>query len=344
MAIDLNVYSKNDFRFAIAEESSFGTAITAQGSFKEILITDIPQIEWGGIIRDEAKKSDGKRVFSHTDIYQTTAGGTYTCSVSGILTDITVDLLLYGATQDLVSEGANSPYLKTFEIDGSTDGDNSGVPYKFFTLNGYNPDTSEAWELKSCVLQNLTISTDPGTNGGRASFTATFFTGFPPTISGLTVTPASWVTFGSDFYPFQTLNTKTIAANDVVLGSFSITIENGIVRVGYDSSGDPEQYFFPQFDVTGELSAKFDDNTAPEIDKWVLNPVDGSAESNIIVQWGDGTADGTLKFDINAIYSGHSYDFGNESGVFVSLPFRGVDDGTNEALEIKLANDTDRSW
>ena len=101
---------------------------------------------------------------------------------------------------------------------------------------------------------------------------------------------------------------------------------------------------FPQFDVSGEVSVKFDDNSAPEIDKWVLNPEGGSAESNIIIQWGNGTADGTLKFDVNAIYTGHSYDFGNEAGVFVSLPFQGVDDGTNEAIEVLIANATDRSW
>lgn len=344
MAIDTSIYSKNDFRFAIAEEGTFGTAITAQGSFKEILITDTPQIEWGGIIRDETKRADGKRVMSHTDVFQTTAGGTYSCSVSGILTDTTADLLLYGVMQDLHEEAAGTPFLKTLHWDGSTDGDNAGSPYKYFTLNGYNPDTSEHWELKTCVLQSLSISADPGSNGGRASFSATFFTGFPPTISGLTVTPASWTAIANDFYVFQSLNTKTVGGNDVVLNSFSVNFENGVTRVGHDSSGDPQQYIFPQFDITGDISVKFDDNTAPEIDKWVLNPTAGSAESNIIVQWGDGSADGTLKFDVNAIYTGHSYDFGNDAGVFVSLPFKGVDDGTNEAIEVKIANATDRAW
>jgi hypothetical protein len=291
------------------------------------------------------KRNDGKRVLSHTDTYLATAGGTYTCSVSGILTDTTADLLLFGAMQDLVSEAGTTPFLKTFEWDGSTDGDNSGSPYKFFTLNGYNPDTSENWELKSCVIQSLSISADAGSNGGRASFSATFFTGYPPTISGLTVTPASWTAIASDFYVFQSLNTKTVGGSDMVLNSFSLSFENGVTRVGHDSSGHPQQYNFPQFDVSGEVSVKFDDNSAPEIDKWVLNPIDGSAETNVILQWGDGSdADGTLKFDVNAIYTGHSYDFGNEAGVFVTLPFQGVDDGTNEAIEVKIANSTDRAW
>jgi len=341
---DSNLYSPNEFRFAIAEESTLGTAITTQSAFREIYVTDKPQIEWGGVIRDQVKRNDGKRVLSHSDTYLDTAGGTYTCSVSGILTDTTADLLLFGSMQDLVSEAGTTPYLKTFEWDGSTDGDNSGSPFKFYTLNGYSPDASEHWELRGCVIQSLSISADAGSNGGRASFSATFWTGFPPVVSSLTVTPASWTAVASDYYVFQKLNTKTIAGSDVVLNSFSLNLENGVVRVGHTSSGHPQQYNFPQFDVSGEVSVKFDDNSAPEIDKWVLNPEGGSAESNIIIQWGNGTADGTLKFDVNAIYTGHSYDFGNEAGVFVSLPFQGVDDGTNEAIEVLIANATDRSW
>jgi len=35
---------------------------------------------------------------------------------------------------------------------------------------------------------------------------------------------------------------------------------------------------------------------------------------------------------------------GGDAGVFVTLPFQGVDDGTNEAIEVKIANATDRAW
>ncbi len=51
-----------------------------------------------------------------------------------------------------------------------------------------------------------------------------------------------------------------------------------------------------------------------------------------------------LAFDINAIYTGNGKDFGNEAGVFVDLPFEGVDHSTNEAIEVLCANATDRSW
>jgi hypothetical protein len=98
------------------------------------------------------------------------------------------------------------------------------------------------------------------------------------------------------------------------------------------------------FEITGEVSAKYDGNTKDEIATFLTSPDGGSAEKNLIVQWGDGTSDGTFKFDVNAIYTGNSLDFGNEAGVFVNLPFKGVDDGTNEAIEVSIANAVDRAW
>ena len=267
-------------------------------------------------------------------------------SVTGILTDLTVDLLLFGVMQDLTSEADTTPYLKTFEWDGSTTGNNSGVPYKFFTLNGYDPGAAMSWQLESAVIQSLDISAAYGTNGGRASFTAVFYSGHPP-VNGATVTPASnpgWVSFGTDYYPIYTLQTKTVAAADVVVDSFNINWNNGAVRVGADVNGDAQTYHFPMFDVTGSVKVKYDANTLTELAKFVLTPDGGNAESQIILLWGNGSDNGTLAFDINAIYTGNGKDFGNEAGVFVDLPFEGVDDGTSEAIEVLCANATDRSW
>ena len=409
MAIDSNIYSPTQFRFAIAQESVFGTAKTtttgaitafASGSttvvtsathglsdgdfvyitgttsyngywvisnkdtntftiqaafvdddgtgtwystpFHELLITEPVQFPTDGLVRDKAKKSDGKRVWSNTDTYINTHGSGYTTSVTGILTDLTADLLLYGVMQD-VTEAAGTPFLKTFEWDGSTTGNNSGAPYKFFTLNGYDPGADMSWSLESAVIQSLDISAAYGTNGGRASFTAVFYSGFPP-VNGATVTPSQWIPHGTDYYPIYTLQTKTVATADVVVDSFNINWNNGAVRVGADANGDAQTYHFPMFDVTGSAKVKYDANTLTELAKFVLTPDGGSAESQINLVWGNGSADGTLAFDINAIYTGNGKDFGNEAGVFVDLPFEGVDDGTSEAIEVLCANATDRSW
>jgi hypothetical protein len=110
-----NVHAASDFRVAIAQEVTFGTPITAQGSFYELHTTDNSQVDWGGLIRESVKRSNGKRVKDNKDVFVQTAGGTYTVSVSGVLTDNTADLLLYGAIQDLASEASGTPFQKIFE-------------------------------------------------------------------------------------------------------------------------------------------------------------------------------------------------------------------------------------
>ena len=343
------VYAPSEFRVALAEESTFGTPITAQGSFKELMVTEATQPDYSNLIQDRAKKSDGKRVMSHTDHFVSKTGSDFQVSVSGIATDLTLDLLVFGVMQDMTSEAASTPFMKIWEWDGSSGTtDFSANEGKFFTINGYNPATDESWQMTSAVLKDLTLTADPGTNGGRLSYSATFISGFLPVQTGLTVTPASWVSPGADFYLFQSLNTKTVGGSNIVPSSISMVWGNGATRVGYDSSGEAQNYAIgvggEGLTFNGELSVKYDANTKDEIDTFLLDPSQGSAEKAIIIQWGDGSADGTAKFDINAVYTGNSLDFGNEAGVFVNLPFSGVDDGTNEAIEVSIANAKDRGW
>lgn len=342
-----NVHAASDFRVAIANETTFGTANTTQGEFYELHITDNAQVDWGGLIRESVKRSNGKRVKDNKDVFVQTAGGTYTVSVSGVLTDNTADLLLYGAIQDLDSEDASTPFTKIFELDASTTQPDFGADGgKFYTMLLSNPASGENIQLKSMVISSLTINGSAGDAGGRATFTATFFTGFPPTYAA-TATAASWVAPTTDYYIFQQASAKTVGGAAMVVNSFSFTVENGATRVGFDSSGHPETYALGLGDgyaVTGEMSVKYDANSKDFVDTFIANPTAGSAEDAIVMEFGTSGADGHLKFDVNALYTGNSLDFGNEAGVFVSLPFEGVDDGTNEAIEVTISNAIDRAW
>ena len=126
--------------------------------------------------------------------------------------------------------------------------------------------------------------------------------------------------------------------------SFSLTISNGCVRVG-NKAGVATNYRLPQFEVTAEFVAKLDAITDDMIDTYRLNPAQGSAEVAVIMDWGADATDGHLKFLLNAIYTAPTTrDFGQESGVGVTLAYSGVDDGSNKALVATIANAIDRSW
>ena len=336
------IYAPSQFRLAIAEEVALGTPITAQGSFYELDIISPTQVDMAsGMVEDSRKRSDGTRVMSNTDTYRATTGGTYTIPFECIATGATLDLLLYGVMQDLTSEGGTTPYDKVWEWDGATTApDFSTNAGKYFTVLGAD---AENWSATSCILKSLTLSADPGTNGGRLTASGEFITGFDIDISSVTATTGSWVSPGVAYFPFQVYTTCTIPGT-VVPYSYSCTMTNNAVRVG-NAAGLATNYHMPLFEVNAEIVAKLDAITDDVIDQYRTSPTAGTAEVAVTMEWGAVGSDGGLQLVMNAIYTGPTTrDFGAESGVGVTLSYSGVDDGSNEAIEVKMSNAIDRSW
>ena len=337
------IYAPSQFRLAIAEEATFGTPITTQSAFYELDIISPTQPDMAsGVVEDSRKRSDGKRVMSQTDVYRSTTGGTYTIPFECIATKATIDLLLYGVMQDLVSSTlVSTEYNNIWEWDGSTTGPDFSINGgKFFTVLGKD---AENWSATSCVLRSLTLSASPGTNGGRLTASGEFITGFDIDISSVTATTASWVSPGVAYFPFQVYTTCTIPGT-VVPYSYSCTMTNNAVRVG-NAAGLATNYHMPLFEVNAEIVAKLDAITDDVIDQYRTSPTAGTAEVAVTMEWGAVGSDGGLQLVMNAIYTGPTTrDFGAESGVGVTLSYSGVDDGSNEAIEVKMSNAIDRSW
>jgi len=341
------IYAPSQFRLAIAEESEFGTPITTQANFYELDIVSPTQPDMAsGVIEDTRKRSDGLRIMAPCDTYRTTVGGLYVIPFECIVSANTADLLIYGVMQDIESEADTTPYQKVMQWDKNTTGpDFSADAGKFFTVLGSDP--AENWSATSCVVRNLTLSASPGTNGGRLTASGEFVTGFDIDISSVTATPASWTapcSASTQYYPFQLYANSSVAGADLVPYSFSITMNNGCVRVG-NAAGLATNYHMPLFEVNAEIVAKLDAITANLIDTYRLDPAAGSAEVAVIMDWGSDDTDGHLKFLMNAIYTAPTVrDFGQESGVGVTLSYSGVDDGSNKALVATIANAVDRTW
>lgn len=346
MAIDGTVYAPQQFRLAIAEESTFGTPITTQSSFYELDIINPTQPDMAsGIIEDSRKRADGTFVAGNKDYYKSTVGGLYVIPFECIVTVDTADLLINGVMQDLTSStNVDTKYNNIWDWDaGTVSPDFSSDAGAFFTVLGYDP--GENWSATSCILRSLTLSAAPGSNGGRLMASGEFVTGFDIDITSVTATPASWVKPGVAYYAFQTYSVCSVGGADIVPYSFSITMTNNAVRVGHDTNGDAQTYFIKQYECTADIVAKYDATTVGLIDKYRTTPTGGSAEDQVVFSFGSVGSVGGLQFDMNAIYSApNARDFGQESGVGVGLSFIGVYDGTNEALEVKHTNEINRGW
>ena len=122
MAIDGTVVVGTQFEFAISEESTFGTAITAttQDTWKLLHVTELSEWDLSGLVRDTTMRFRGSRVPHKDDNFFVRGGGIVIIPFTAIATKITLDYLLYLVMQDLVSEDASDPFEKIFEWDGST--------------------------------------------------------------------------------------------------------------------------------------------------------------------------------------------------------------------------------
>jgi len=344
---DIN-YAPSQFRLAISEEETFGTAITEQSKFYELDIINPTRLDLAsGMIEDTRKRSDGSRILSGTDTYRTTTGGMYVIPFECIATRNTLDLLLYAAMQDIVSDGATTPFQCEFEWDSGTTGpDFSTNAGKFLTVLG--EDGTANWSATSCVVRNLTLSASPGSNGGRLTASGEFVTGFDVDITTVLATTASWVspmTGTTDFFPFQAYQACTVGTNAIVPYSFSVTFNNNAVRVGHDKDGNAANYYMGQFDLNMEIVAKLDAVTEPLVAKYRLSPMDGSAEEAVVMTWGTDGDTGYLNFAMNAVYDApDNRDFGAESGVGVTLSYSGRATSTVEAIEVSIASGIDRDW
>jgi hypothetical protein len=304
-------------------------------------------------IQDVHDRALGKKILDNSEVYVSNVGGAQIITVTGICTKATLDLLLYGVLQEVTEAAGPTNFAKTFVLDENSTGSSvTGRPNQHYTLLLSNPiPTNESIAITSAVLQSLTISKATGTNAGRLSFSATFFSGFDITPDISTDDPSDWISAGCDFYTLSNFDVKQFGAlgamQDVVLTDWSIVLNSNIARGGEDSSGNAEYYHITKYDVTAEISIKYDQNTDNLIDRFRTSPACDDASSamcELNFTYNDGSATDELDFALDCWIVNMPFDFGNDAGVYQAMSLRGMQNSTNDMLTITMINQTDRGW
>jgi len=341
MAIDGLVKAGTETRWGISEEATFGTAIADGGAFIQ-LEGPIPTVD-EGVMSDVKTKANGRRVISDIDIFHTQTGGLRTISFSDLLVR-KADLahLLYAVHGGVVSEGATTPYQKSFTwTSTTTQPDYSANAGYFCTVAIYEPLSAKDRKFTSCILSDLTLSADL-TGDGRLRASGTFITGFAST-AGSTLS-GSWAYNTQAYIQCNNPAKKLIASSDIVLYGFDITYSNNAVRVGSDSTGGAETYFIGGGDtglsVTGNLLVKYDTAT----DDLIADSVAGTGRKFEFEVGTDGV-DGFFDIYLDKIIFGAAdKDYGDARGQAVNLPFTAVHLTGAAMSVVQIADAVDKSW
>lgn len=338
MAIDGVVHSGSQTTWGISQESTFGTAVADAGTFIQFEGPP-PSIDWG-LTQDLGVKNHGYRFADLSTTYNTQSGNLRVLSFSDLLVR-RLDLaeLLYAVTQT-VTEAAGSPFQKDFEIVSTTTqpdfASNAGY---FATVAIRGQEANLDRKFTSCILRNLTLNADLTGGDGRLRASGEWVSGFSANTTA--EMSGTWGYNTQYYYDFSSPTAKAIDANDLVLYSWSLTINNNAGRIGNDSSGDAESYKIgiPEYEVTGSLTLKYDDNT-----KGLLADFLAGTEEAITLSVGSAGAAGYFLINIdNAQYTGHEKDYGEEE--IVTIPFKAMGNGaTDEFLDLRVDDGNDQTW
>lgn len=345
---DTRVLPVSGVKYGLKAETSFGVGLDSSGNDGTAYFTQpVVQAEKPtfNILRESRLLSGRGSIKNSADTIINKRGGTVTMPFDMVATPRTLaqHLLLVG------QESGYSSGVHETEFDGSSNADSiggtitSGIPHS--ANLAYYPAAGEGIKVCGVVCSELSITGDIGANNGLVSISGSYFSGFSNPVSTSTsleqTFDGTWGAGETQYFNVMDADVRTLdvegnATQTFIMKSFSFSIANGVNRVGFDTNGNAEVYAFPEYAITGNLVIKYDD----EFDYGAGNNViqdflDGNTMS-VAIKIGDGTisSEGELNILAEIQYTGDPSQDLSESGVFHSLDFECVQNGSTEALKI----------
>ena len=359
---DTRVLPVSSIKYGLKAEtgSAFGVGIDSSGNDGTAYLTQpVVQVEKPtfNINRESRLLSGRGSVKNAADTITNLRGGTVTMPFEMLATPRTLaqHALLVGQ-----ESGTSGSTVHEMEIDGSSNADSiggaitDGIPHSCNLA--YYPAAGEGIKIAGVVCSDLTITGDVGANTGLVSISGNYFSGFSNPVSTSTALEqtfdGTWVAAETTYYNVMDADTRTLdvegnTTQTFMMKSFAFNIANGVNRIGFDTNGNAEAYVFPEYTVTGSLVIKYDD----EFDYGAANNViqdflDGDTLS-LAIKNGDGTvsSEGEMNIAAEIQYTGDPGQDLSESGVFHTLEFECVQNGSTEAFKLEsFKNEAVTAW
>ena len=294
MAISTAAYSPKEFQFLIAEQDAFGTIEASGGNnYHAVDVDSIGSPSLNPVQGLEVRT--GSRVLQATDFFQDVKTSVKELSVSGTAGTPVLDMLLENIMGE--AEGsASGVYTFTSSADvqsvGTGASSQAGTLLSVVIKSAFT--TNADLSFKDCVVSNLVISCDAGTEGARIKFSATFQTG--STVEDLTdATTAVDTPFAASVH---TMNAWTdpdyrqvVGVNSLLLSSFSLSLDNPASFAGATTAGYELVARAGEFSATLDVTTKYDDKTEDMFE--VLNGQSSGASKGATLLNNDGSLSDT---------------------------------------------------
>ena len=347
---DTRVLPVSNVKYGLKAETSFGVGLDSDGNDGTAYLTQPvlqAQKPTFNILRESRLLSGRGLVKNAADTITNTRGGTVTMPFDMVATPRT---LAKHALLDGQENATSGSTLHEMEIDGTSNpasiggSISSGIPHSCNLA--YYPAAGEGIKVTGVVCSDLTITGDVGANNGLLSISGNYFSGFSNPISTGTVLEQ---TFDGTFVDAQTtyfnvmdFDTRTLdvegnANQTFIMKAFSFNITNGVNRLGFNTNGDAEVYVFPEYVVTGSLTIKYDDLFDYSAGTNVIQDfLDGDTMTLNLINGTGNDAAGEMEITAEIQYTGDPGQDLSEPGVFHTLEFECVQNGSNEAFKLEV--------
>ena len=337
MAINTAAFSPKQFQVLIAEQDAFGTIEAAGGNAYHALDVDsvgTPSLNPTQVLDVRT----GSRVLQKEDFFQDVKASVKEISVSGTATTQALDMLLENIMGE--AEGVAGG-IYTFASNagvqsvGATDSSQAGT---LLSLIISSPLTNSDLAFKDCVVTSLTLNGDTGTEGGRVKFSATFQTGtLAEDLSDESISVDTDFSASENYFMSSWSDVayrKMYGVDDLVMNSFSLTLENPATFSGLVSTGYEVVSRAGEFSATLDASVKYDANTEPLMASFNNQTQEGSTASQATILNNDASlTDGAfgIKMD-KTILTNVAFNEGDI--MMLDLSVKAVGDGSNALVEV----------
>ena len=336
MAISTGANSPKEFQFLIAEQDVFGTLEAGGGNPYHALDVDsvgTPSLNPTQVLDVRS----GSRVLQKGDFFQDVKSSIKELSVSGTATTNALDILLANITGEAEGSASSIYSFASNQVTTNVGVGDTALADKLLSIVITSAGNDADLSFKDCVCTSLTLNADAGTEGGRIKFSATFQSG--STIADLTDASTTVDTSfsASENYFMSNFSAgyrQIYGVDDLILSSFSLSMENPATFTGLASSGYEVISRAGEFSVTLDATVKYDGHTRGFFERFNNQTQEGatSAQATLLNHQSTLAVDNFGISIPKTILTNVAF---NESDVMMlDLSVKGVGDGSNPLVEV----------
>tara|TARA_R100001594_G_scaffold50636_2_gene83886 strand:- start:1197 stop:2189 length:993 start_codon:yes stop_codon:yes gene_type:complete len=330
MAVSAKVFSPKEWKVAVVSDA---THAGATGIGSTMLQLDVDSVGMPTLNNNQVLdvRSGAGRTFKDEDFFQDNILRTVEISLSGTLhSDAGHKQLLQNITNNTATENGivATNHTGTDQRYGASVSNNCSS--LTLVLQPSDVTNQRGLEFFGCVVTNFAISADATSEGGRYKFSATLQTGKKPDLASTaepTITP-----YLNTNIPMLSSGTGIRAmGKEIVLNSFTTTIEHPAVFSGLTSTGYEVVGRGAEIAVTTEAQVKYDANTMTMINDYDTQTGANTSDSFVIVN------DNAFGINIdNAVYTDVALSEGDM--MMLDIALKSVDNGTNPLITVDVTS------